>query len=109
MRWLHHFVSFCIISAVTSAATEWLTIAEVCEYLKVTRATLYRWAKDGKLRLHKVGARTTRVKRSDVERLVEGHPDDWAALSEQSFAEDWDSEEDAVYDNWRELYGVRTR
>ena len=25
-------------------------------------------------------------------------------LSEESFAADWDSEEDTVYDNWRELY-----
>ena len=35
----------------------------------------------------------------------------WLRLSEGAFASDWDksdwdNEEDAVYDNWRELYGV---
>jgi hypothetical protein len=30
--------------------------------------------------------------------------DAWTRLSEASFATDWDSEEDTVYDNWRELY-----
>ncbi len=29
-----------------------------------------------------------------------------ARLSESSFAKDWDNEEDAVYDNWKEIYGV---
>jgi hypothetical protein len=31
---------------------------------------------------------------------------DWAAVAEQSFAKDWDNEEDAIYDNWREHYHV---
>jgi len=26
-----------------------------------------------------------------------------ARLSESSFAQDWDNEEDAVYDNWKEI------
>ena len=30
----------------------------------------------------------------------------FARLSESSFAEDWDNEEDAVYDNWKEIYGI---
>ena len=29
-----------------------------------------------------------------------------ARLSEPSFAEDWDNEEDAVYDNYKEIYGL---
>jgi hypothetical protein len=37
------------------------------------------------------------------------HERDWAALAEQSFAKDWDNEEDAIYDNWREHYHVRER
>lgn len=32
--------------------------------------------------------------------------EDWAKLSISSFAEDWDNEKDAVYDNWREHYHV---
>jgi len=31
---------------------------------------------------------------------------EWAMLSHRSFAEDWESEEDSIYDNWREHYGV---
>lgn len=33
----------------------------------------------------------------------------WAAVAEQSFANDWDNEDDAIYDNWREHYHVRER
>jgi len=31
---------------------------------------------------------------------------EWQAASEQAFARVWDNEHDAIYDNWRELYGV---
>jgi hypothetical protein len=30
----------------------------------------------------------------------------WSFLSEDALARVWDNEEDAIYDNWRELYGV---
>ena len=90
---------------------EWLTIAEACAYLRVTRATLYRWARAGKLSLYKLGARATRVKRPDLDRMLleKDHPNAWTKLSETSYARDWDNEKDAAYDNWRELYGVRKR
>ncbi|MCP4539505.1 MAG: hypothetical protein GY832_20405 [Chloroflexi bacterium] len=32
--------------------------------------------------------------------------DAWTALSLASFQQDWDNAEDAVYDNWRELYNI---
>src|SRR3990172_5896434 len=93
----------------TTTDREWLTIAEVCDYLQITRATLYRWARLGRLRLYKLGARATRVRRQDLEHMLQ--PRDsakaWIALSEASFARDWDNVQDAAYDNWRELYGVR--
>lgn len=38
---------------------------------------------------------------------VDDHAD-WTALSLGSFEKDWDNPEDAVYDHWRELYGVQT-
>lgn len=34
---------------------------------------------------------------------------DWQQLSLKGFEADWDNEEDAIYDNWRELYGVPAR
>ncbi len=91
-----------------SASTEWLTLAEASAYLKVTRATLYRWARTGRVRLHRFGARTTRVKRSELDGLLPAKEPltGWAMLSHDSFARDWDNDKDAIYDNWRERYGV---
>ncbi len=34
---------------------------------------------------------------------------DWATMSLSTFQRDWDNAEDAIYDNWRELYGVPAR
>jgi len=32
----------------------------------------------------------------------------WSFLSERSLQRIWDNPEDAVYDNWRDIYGVST-
>lgn len=34
---------------------------------------------------------------------------DWFALGLAAFEKDWDNPDDAIYDNWREAYGVSTR
>jgi hypothetical protein len=34
---------------------------------------------------------------------------DWQDLSLSAFERDWDNPEDAVYDHWREIYGVPAR
>jgi len=34
---------------------------------------------------------------------------DWLAMGLDTFQRDWDNAEDAIYDNWRELYRVPTR
>lgn len=34
---------------------------------------------------------------------------DWQALSLSAFEKEWNNEEDAIYDNWKALYGVPTR
>ena len=34
---------------------------------------------------------------------------DGVAVAAQSFAKDWDNEDDAIYDNWREHYHVPER
>lgn len=34
---------------------------------------------------------------------------DWSARGLEAFQKDWDNAEDAIYDNWREQYGVPTR
>ncbi len=33
---------------------------------------------------------------------------DWSAISLNSFQRDWNNPEDAIYDDWRKLYGVPT-
>ena len=34
---------------------------------------------------------------------------DWQQLSLTAFEADWDNPDDAIYDNWRELYNVPAR
>jgi excisionase family DNA binding protein len=86
---------------------EWLTVAEAAEYLRVSRDTIYRWAKRGKLVLYKVGGTATRVRKSDLDALARpltGDP--WTQLSAPAFDADWDNPEDAIYDDWQRLYGL---
>jgi predicted DNA-binding antitoxin AbrB/MazE fold protein len=40
--------------------------------------------------------------------IVVAEETEWSLLSHQAFAEDWESEEDSTYDNWKEHYGVST-
>jgi hypothetical protein len=47
-----------------------------------------------------------------LESVLTGEPEgeaDWKAMSLSTFQRDWDNAEDAIYDNWRELYGVPAR
>jgi excisionase family DNA binding protein len=175
----------------TARLNDWLTIAEACAYLKVTRATVYRWIRDGRLKSYRLGERGTRLRRADVEAMLSpkdnhgrvtvvglsksetyliepgmrvlgdalskftdvpashvvflnqepcdrpevelsagdvlvilpktieaglhGASDDadekqaLLKLAESSFAKDWDNEQDAIYNNWQELYGIHAR
>ncbi len=34
---------------------------------------------------------------------------EWSHLSETSLERVWENDEDAIYDNWKDLYGVPTR
>ena len=51
-------------------APEWMTTDDVCEYLQVSRSTVYRWVSEGKLPGYKFGG-TRRYKREDVDALAE--------------------------------------
>ncbi len=39
----------------------------------------------------------------------DGDTADWRALSLVSFERDWDNPEDAIYDDWRAIYGIPAR
>lgn len=47
---------------------EYISVNDALELLNITRMTLYRWAKIGKLPIYKQG-RKSLVKRSDAERV----------------------------------------
>jgi excisionase family DNA binding protein len=46
--------------------TDLLTVAEAARVLKVSRITLDRWLKDGRLPSYRVGPRATRIRRGDL-------------------------------------------
>jgi len=48
---------------------EILTVREVAEYLKLSRTTVWRWCKEGKLQAFKLG-HSWRVRRSELERIT---------------------------------------
>jgi len=54
---------------VFSVMDEILTVREVAEYLKLSRTTVWRWVKEGKLQAFKLG-RSWRVRRSELERIT---------------------------------------
>ncbi len=49
---------------------EVMTIPEVAEYLKVTRQTVHRLMKDGKIKAFKIG-RSTRILKSELDKFIE--------------------------------------
>jgi len=54
-------------------AAKLLTVQEACEYLRVSRATLYRLAKDGRVPLRKVRGRTV-VRQDGLARIPKPPP-----------------------------------
>lgn len=62
----------------------WMTVEEASKHLRVTRATLYAYMKDGKLPFYYLaGTRNRRIKRSDVDALlILGKPTDIESLDD---------------------------
>ena len=88
------------------------TLEEAAKMLKLHPQTLRRWIREGKLPAKRFG-KQFRLRLEDIERAAqpalhaeaeELSSSDRMALA--SLAELWDNEEDAIYDNWKELYGV---
>ena len=46
--------------------TEWLTIPEAADLLKISTVTLHRWLKQGRLPAYHVGPRYVRIRRQDL-------------------------------------------
>jgi excisionase family DNA binding protein len=95
----------------------YMTIEESAASFHVSERTVRRWIARGALPARKVGG-TVRVPRGAVseEALAVSRPRrgrprrtpaiSTSALSDEVFARTWDNAEDAVYDRWREIYGV---
>lgn len=54
-------------------AHEALTVAEACDVLRISRPTLYRHIRDGKLTAFKIGARTL-FRTEDLRRFINASP-----------------------------------
>lgn len=59
-------------------ASVYLTVTEACAYLRVSKTTLYDLMADGRLPFFRIrGTRKRRLKRSDLDALIEpGNPSD---------------------------------
>ena len=89
---------------------EWYTIDEAAEYMGVSKRTIYKWTKEGRLRTYRLGAECIRrFRREDLDKVPEllaigseyVEMEALTALSANSdplLAELWNNEKDAAYD-----------
>ncbi len=95
-------------------STTFLTVQEAAQRLRVSTRTIRRWIQQGDLPAIKIG-KTVRILEKEITSLTHAHSYreepviDISAASDEVFAETWDNNEDAVYDNWRQIYGVHER
>jgi excisionase family DNA binding protein len=61
---------------VVDQANELLTVREAATALKVSTVTISRYLKQGRLRAYHLGPRTLRLKREDVQRLLQPVPEE---------------------------------
>jgi excisionase family DNA binding protein len=90
--------------------TEWFTLDEASEYMRVSKRTIYKWCKEGRLATYRLSQeRTRRFRREDLDRvpkLIEtrGREEGEEALTpltaigDPVLAELWNNERDAAYD-----------
>ena len=90
---------------------EWYTVDEASEYLGVSRRTIYKMTKEGRLKTYLLSEkRTRRIRREDLEkvpRLLEDETEkqliqastSLSAVSDPVLADLWDNEKDSAYDS----------
>ncbi len=49
---------------------EWVTVREAADRLGVARATVYKWAKEGRIPIYKLGPRVARIRTADLQELL---------------------------------------
>jgi excisionase family DNA binding protein len=86
---------------------EWFTVQEAAEYLCVSRRTIYKLTKEGRLPAFRIGKeRHRRFRKEDIDKVP--RPGEEAtnleaflklsAKADPVLAEVWDNEKDAAYD-----------
>ncbi len=86
---------------------EWFTVEEAAEYLCVSRRTIYKLTKEGRLPAFRIGQeRHRRFRKEDLDKVPRPSEEvrtlerliKLAAESDPVLAEIWDNENDAAYD-----------
>lgn len=86
---------------------EWFTVVEAAEYLCVSRRTIYKLTKEGRLPAFRIGKeRHRRFRKEDLDRALRPgkeivNVEELLELGEKTdpvLAEIWDNEKDAAYD-----------
>jgi excisionase family DNA binding protein len=88
-------------------AQEWFTVEEAAEYLRVSKRTIYKFTKEGRLPAFRIGQeRHRRFRKEDLDKvpLLSGETKtleevlELTAKSDPVLAEIWDTEKDTAYD-----------
>ncbi len=88
-------------------AKEWFTVEEAAEYLRVSRRTIYKLTKEGRLPAFRIEReRHRRFRKEDLDKVPRQSEETrtlegllkLTAKSDPVLAEIWDSEKDAAYD-----------
>jgi excisionase family DNA binding protein len=86
---------------------EWFTVGEAAEYLCVSRRTIYKLTKEGRLPAFRISKeRHRRFRKEDLDRALRPNqevasldiPAKLTARADPVLAELWDNEKDAAYD-----------
>ena len=88
-------------------AKEWFTVKEAAEYLCVSKRTIYKLTKEGRLPAYRLGLeRHRRFSKQDLDKVPRTAEDDknlenvlvLTARADPVLAEIWDNDKDAAYD-----------
>jgi len=86
---------------------EWFTVEEAAEYLCVSRRTIYKLTKEGRLPAFRIGnERHRRFRKEDIDKVPRPGEEisnietllKLSAKADPVLAEVWDNEKDAAYD-----------
>jgi excisionase family DNA binding protein len=86
---------------------EWFTVEEAAEYLRVSRRTIYKLTREGRLPAFRIGQeRHRRFRKEDLDRVPRPGEEardlegvlELTAYTDPLLAEVWDNERDAAYD-----------